>query len=114
MITLHDIPTDSINHNISMTININLKTINNNNKAGDKSQNSSAGQDRAARSEMGEESGNDNNGRVFTARITTALLEQDIKASTSTTTKNNVEQHLLLPLLLLLKWHVKASKTLYQ
>ena len=97
-----------------MTININLKTINNNNKAGDKSQNSSAGQDRAARSEMGEESGNDNNGRVFTARITTALLEQDIKASTSTTTKNNVEQHLLLPLLLSLKWHVKASKTLYQ
>ena len=84
MITLHDIPRDSTSHNISMTININLKTINNN-KAGDKSQNSSAGQDRAARSEMGEESGNDNNGRVFTARITTALLEQDIKASTSTT-----------------------------
>ena len=57
-----------------MTININLKTINNNNnnKAGDKSQNSSAGQDRAARSEMGEESGNDNNGRVFTARIAAA------------------------------------------
>ena len=56
-----------------MTININLKTIinNNNNKAGDESQNSSAGQGRSARSEMGEESGNDNNGRVFTARIAT-------------------------------------------
>ena len=37
MITLHDIPRDSTSHNISMTININLKTINNNNnKAGDR------------------------------------------------------------------------------
>ena len=96
-----------------MTININLKTIinNNNNKAGDKSQNSSAGQDRAARSEMGEESGNDNNGRVFTARITTAGTGH--KSININNIKKQCGTVPFAPITLSLEWHVKASKTLY-